>query len=102
MTQIGEGVANPTTETEEPQDDKEHVKIRFCLFFDGTLNNRTNVEQRLASADGTRELHVVRFASEAKLAGFRADPRRAEHAHLLAASGATIDVVVMYDVAMTD
>ena len=59
------------------------------------------LEQRLASADGTRELHVVRFASEAKLAGFRADPRRAEHAHLLAASCATIEVAVMYDVVKT-
>ena len=60
------------------------------------------LEQRLASADGTRELHIVRFPSEAHLAQFRADPRRARHASLLAASGATIDVVVMYDVAMTD
>ncbi len=56
------------------------------------------LEQRLMTADGTRELHVVRFPSEAHLAQFRADPRRAGHAHLLAASGATIEVAVMYDV----
>mgnify|MGYP001570046384 CR=1 FL=1 len=72
MTQIGEGVANPTTETEEPQDDKEHVKIRFCLFFDGTLNNRTNVEQRLASApdkDLTEEERKAAVAAKEKMSG---------------------------------
>ncbi len=57
------------------------------------------LEQRLATADGTRELHVVQFPSEAHFAQFRADPRRSAHAHMLAASGATIEVAVMYDVA---
>ncbi len=72
MTQIGEGVANPTTETEEPQDDKEHVKIRFCLFFDGTLNNRTNIDQRLAASsekDLTDEERKAVVAAKEKMSG---------------------------------
>ena len=58
------------------------------------------LEQRLRTADGTHELHVVRFPSQADFARFRTDPRRAVHASLLAASRATTEVTVMYDVVM--
>lgn len=47
MTATNLGTASPTEQPEAPPDDKKHIKIRFCVFFDGTLNNRTNIEQRL-------------------------------------------------------
>lgn len=37
----------PPAEPEDPVPDKKKVKIRCGMFFDGTLNNRTNIEQRL-------------------------------------------------------
>ena len=57
------------------------------------------LERRLRSEDGTREIHIVRFSSRENLDRFRADPRRSNHAHLLALSGAKTDVTVMRDVA---
>ena len=39
---------------EEPgPDDREPVKMRASVFFDGTQNNRTNIETRLADAKAT-------------------------------------------------
>jgi len=39
---------------EEPEpDDREPVNMRATVFFDGTQNNRTNIETRLANAKGT-------------------------------------------------
>ena len=49
MTEICEGVAiAPPEQAEEKKEEKEKqpVKIRIALFFDGTLNNRTNIEAR--------------------------------------------------------
>ena len=48
MSQIGEKTAITADGPEEPTDEKT-VSIRFCVFFDGTLNNRTNIEQRLTA-----------------------------------------------------
>src|SRR5690606_21634656 len=47
MTQIGEAIA-ALFGMDEPKKKikKEKLKIRFSLFFDGTLNNRTNIEER--------------------------------------------------------
>ena len=36
---------------EEPEADQETIEIDFNLFFDGTLNNRTNIDQRLIAAE---------------------------------------------------
>ena len=44
----GKGVTPPA---DPPPPDKEHVKIRVSMFFDGTLNNRTNIDQRLVSVE---------------------------------------------------
>ena len=33
----------------------EHVNIRFCVFFDGTCNNRTNTQGRLDSSEAYRK-----------------------------------------------
>ncbi|MBL1259852.1 MAG: DUF2235 domain-containing protein [Thiotrichaceae bacterium] len=34
----------------EPEKDLEKISIRYSVFFDGTLNNRSNINQRLVSA----------------------------------------------------
>jgi len=57
------------------------------------------LQQRLRNADGTIEIHVVRFASDAELAGFRVDPVRLASAPLLALSGAIIEIVDVAPVA---
>ena len=45
--ETGEQVFSDTdTEPEEKEEEVEGIKIRFSLFFDGTLNNRANVEAR--------------------------------------------------------
>ena len=49
MTEICEGIGITTSEkAEEKKEDvkKKPKKIRIALFFDGTLNNRTNIEAR--------------------------------------------------------
>lgn len=49
MTEVGEGafVAEPPEHRkDEKKDSRKELKVRLLLFFDGTLNNRTNVEQR--------------------------------------------------------
>lgn len=50
MTQLGEGISILTVE-EEPvtEENKKKIKIRFSIFFDGTLNNRTNVKEGVGS-----------------------------------------------------
>ncbi|MDF3011959.1 MAG: hypothetical protein K0Q78_163 [Cellvibrio sp.] len=54
MTQIGEAIA-ALFGMDEPKKKikKEKLKIRFSLFFDGTLNNRTNIEEREQFEMGT-------------------------------------------------
>ncbi len=61
--------------------------------YGGTL------ERRLRNADGTVEMHVLRFASRDGLDRFRQDKRRTEAAPLLQRSGAAIELVEMQDVA---
>jgi hypothetical protein len=47
MTQMGEAVAVTTIpEEQEKKVKKTKLKIRFSLFFDGTLNNRSNIDER--------------------------------------------------------
>ena len=47
MTQVGEAISALFKEKEpEPDPDKTGIKIRVALFFDGTLNNRNNIERR--------------------------------------------------------
>ncbi len=56
------------------------------------------LERRLRSADGTAEVHVVAFPSWREFAAYIEDPRRAEHAPLLARSRATVEVLEVEDV----
>jgi len=49
MTELCEGVCIPVVEQEEKKQEevkRKPKKIRIALFFDGTLNNRTNIEAR--------------------------------------------------------
>lgn len=52
MSQVGEAVA-ALFQKEEPEVDpnKTGIKIRIVLFYDGTLNNRSNIEQREKKTD---------------------------------------------------
>jgi len=52
MTETVEGTASAKTKENEPRnDDKKPLKIRIALFFDGTLNNRMNIEEREADSE---------------------------------------------------
>ena len=54
--------------------------------------------QRLRTADGMTEIHVIWFPSPSHLNNYRADPRRAAHASTFDASGATAEVMTVRDV----
>jgi hypothetical protein len=61
------------------------------------------LERRLRSAESAGggddvEVHVVSFPTPEGFAAYRGDPRRAEHAHLLEASGARTELLEMQDV----
>ena len=45
MSQYGEGTKTQNIYVEKPED-KEGIDVRLTLFYDGTLNNRVNVEER--------------------------------------------------------
>ena len=55
-------------------------------------------ERRLRSSDGTTEMHIVSFASEADFQNYRNDPRRTAQAWLLERSSARLEVLPMADV----
>ena len=55
------------------------------------------LERRLRTAAGDVEVHVLVFDSADAFAAYRADPRRAVHAPLLAASGAELELLEMTD-----
>ena len=60
MSQLGESVIQP--QPEEPEEEEEvveRVKVRISLFFDGTLNNRINIDQRIEDEKdpGTNEIY---------------------------------------------
>lgn len=47
MSELGEAISVPEPEpVEKKEEEKKKVKVRISLFFDGTLNNRINVDQR--------------------------------------------------------
>ncbi|NNE62693.1 MAG: DUF2235 domain-containing protein [Gammaproteobacteria bacterium] len=48
MSEFGESAFSPAPEeVEEKQEETKKVKVRISLFFDGTLNNRINIDQRI-------------------------------------------------------
>ena len=56
------------------------------------------LERRLRVGDGTTEIHLIRFPSPDRFDAYRADPRRAAHEDLFAASGATAEALTVRDV----
>lgn len=53
------------------------------------------LERRLRNPDGTVEIHVVSFASEADFQNYRNDPRRMAQAGLLEKSAAKLELLPM-------
>jgi uncharacterized protein (DUF1330 family) len=56
------------------------------------------LERRLRNPDGTVEMHIVSFPSDADFQNYRNDPRRAAHAWLLEKSRATRESLPMANV----
>jgi hypothetical protein len=56
------------------------------------------LERRLRNQDGTVELHIVSFASDADFENYRNDPRRTAQAWLLERSSATLERLSMANV----
>ncbi|MCP3404522.1 hypothetical protein [Bradyrhizobium sp. CCGB01] len=56
------------------------------------------LERRLRSQDGTTEVHIVSFASEADFQNYRNDPRRTAQVRLLETSAAKLELLSMTNV----
>lgn len=55
------------------------------------------LERRLRSPDRLTEVHIVSFPSREAFTAYREDPRRGEHSHLLAESGAAVEMLEVDD-----
>jgi hypothetical protein len=53
------------------------------------------LERRLRTPDGTVEMHVINFASDADFQNYRNDPRRKAQAWLLEKSSAKLELLPM-------
>ena len=69
----------------------EDAVLPLLPAFNGQL------ERRLRNPDGTMEVHVVSFASDADLQAYRNDPRRLAQAWLLEKSAAKLELLAMAD-----
>jgi hypothetical protein len=58
------------------------------------------LERRLRNPDGTIEMHIVSFASDADFQNYRNDPRRAALARLLEKSSAKLELLSMANVSL--
>jgi hypothetical protein len=56
------------------------------------------LERRLRNPDGTMEVHIVSFSSDADFQSYRNDPRRAAQASLLEKSSAKLELLPMANV----
>ena len=56
------------------------------------------LERRLRNQDGTVEMHIVSFASNADFQNYRNDPRRTAQASLLEKSSAILERLLMTNV----
>ena len=56
------------------------------------------LERRLRNPDGTIEMHIVSFVSDADFQNYRNDPRRTAQARLLEQSSAKLELLPMADV----
>jgi hypothetical protein len=81
----------PTEGIEDFQAYEEAV-LPLLPEFNGRL------ERRLRNPDGTVEMHIVTYASDADRQNYRNDPRRAAQAWLLEKSSATLELLPMANV----
>ena len=56
------------------------------------------LERRLRNQDGTVEMHIVSYASEADFQNYRNDPRRTAQASVLKKSSAMVESIPMTNV----
>lgn len=56
------------------------------------------LERRLRNPDGTIEMHIISFASNADFQNYRNDPRRVAQARLLEKSSAKLELLPMANV----
>ena len=56
------------------------------------------LERRLRNPDGTIEMHIVSFVSDADFQNYRNDPRRTAQARLLEQSSAKLELLPMANV----
>ena len=56
------------------------------------------LERRLRNPEGTTEMHIISFASDADFQNYRNDPRRTAQAWLLEKSSATLELLPMANV----
>jgi hypothetical protein len=57
------------------------------------------LERRLRNQDGTTEMHIISFASDADFQNYRNDPRRKSQTWLLEKSSASLELLAMANVA---
>jgi hypothetical protein len=70
----------------------ENAVLPLLPEFNGRL------ERRLQTPDGTVELHIISFASDADFQNYRNDPRRAAQAWLMEKSSAKLELLPMANV----
>jgi hypothetical protein len=70
----------------------EDAVLPLLSEFNGCL------ERRLRNSDGTMEMHIVSFASDADFQNYRNDPRRTAQAGLLEKSSARLELLPMTNV----
>ena len=70
----------------------EEAVLPLLPEFNGRL------ERRLRNQDGTVEMHIVSYASDADRQNYRNDPRRAAQAWLLEKSSAKVESIPMANI----
>jgi hypothetical protein len=70
----------------------EDVVLPLLPEFNGRL------ERRLRNPDGTVEMHIISFASDADFQNYRNDPRRTAQTRLLEKSSAKLELLPMANV----
>lgn len=85
-------IAKIPTESIEAFRAYEDAVLPLLPEFNGRL------ERRLRNPDGTIEMHIVSFASDADFQNYRNDPRRIAQACLLEKSSAKLELLPMVNV----
>ena len=84
MSAMNLPVEPPPPEPVVEDDGKKHVKIRFSVFNDGTLNNRTNTDARLVAVLTNEEQHKAKAGGDAAKTPYLTPEERRAAEELLA------------------